>query len=91
MDYARLAGYCIVEVMALKPFPSNRPEAYAGPPRTGNEGSSIFLDAYGSDTDGDVLQFRWDLNDDGIWDTPWSASAARADVWEDEYSENVVL
>ena len=85
------SGYCIVEVMALQPFPSNRPEAYAGPPRTGTEGSSIFLDAYGSDLDGDTLQYRWDLNDDGVWDTPWSASAAREEEWEDDYSGNVVL
>lgn len=85
------SGYCIVEVMALKPFPSNRPEAHAGPPRTGSEGSAIVLDAYGFDADDDDLQFRWDLNDDGVWDTPWSASAAYAAIWDDEYSGNAVL
>ena len=85
-------GYCFAEVMALKPFPSNRPVASAGPPRSGNEGVPILLDASGSsDADEDSLQFRWDFDSDGVWDTGWSASVAYAKTWYDEYSGEVVL
>ncbi|MFQ5909457.1 MAG: PKD domain-containing protein [Thermoplasmata archaeon] len=45
----------------------------AGGPYEVDEGSDIVLDASGSaDPNGDLMQFRWDLDDDGVWDTGWS-------------------
>jgi len=79
------AGYCMVEVMALKPFPSNRPVASAGPLYSGTEGVAIVLDASGSvDADEDILHYRWDFDDDGVWDTEWSTSATYSKTWYDD-------
>jgi hypothetical protein len=49
-----------VAKLVVDPFPSN-------------ENFPVDLDASGStDPDGDPLQFRWDLDGDGIWDTDFS-------------------
>lgn len=51
------------------------PAATAGGPYEVDEGTDILLDASGSsDPNGDVLKYRWDLDDDGAWDTSWSSS-----------------
>jgi hypothetical protein len=45
----------------------------AGGPYVGNEGSTIVFDGSGSkDLNDDVLEYRWDFNGDGLWDTLWS-------------------
>ena len=51
------------------------PAATAGGPYEVDEGTDMLLDASGSsDPNGDVLKYRWDLDDDGAWDTSWSSS-----------------
>lgn len=50
------------------------PVADAGGPYEANEGSEITFDASGSrDPDEDELQYRWDFENDGIWDTDYSS------------------
>ncbi|MFQ5883999.1 MAG: PKD domain-containing protein [Thermoplasmata archaeon] len=50
------------------------PVADAGGPYVGQEGTTLTLDASGSsDPDGDALQYRWDIDSDGTWDTAWSS------------------
>ncbi|MEE9507091.1 MAG: PKD domain-containing protein, partial [Thermoplasmata archaeon] len=50
------------------------PVANAGGPYEVDEGADILLDAGGSsDPNGDLLKYRWDLDDDGAWDTSWSS------------------
>jgi probable HAF family extracellular repeat protein len=56
------------------------------------EGSSITLDASASyDQDRGVLQYRWDFNGDGQWDTEWSASPTISHVWIDDYEGPIFL
>lgn len=51
------------------------PLADAGGPYSGVEGSTITLDASKSSSpQGLSLQFRWDLTDNGVFDTPWSSN-----------------
>jgi hypothetical protein len=66
------------------------PVANAGGPYVTDEGSAITLDASASqDPNGDPLQFRWDFNNDGNWDTGWSSSPLAAYLRNDDYSGTV--
>lgn len=70
---------------------SNQPPvAEAGGPYTGSEGTPITFDASASsDPDGNTLQYRWDFNNDGTWDTVWSGSPTATNVWNDDFSGTV--
>jgi len=62
------------------------PVAEAGGPYVGHEGSLIYFDASGSsDPDFDTLRYRWDFENDGIWDTGWSFSSIANHTWGDDY------
>lgn len=85
-------GYCMVEVMALKTFPTTRPVAAVDSLYFGDEGVAVVLDASDStDYDEDLLQYRWDFDSDGVWDTEWSTSATYAKTWYDDYDGQVLL
>ncbi|MCK4730061.1 MAG: PKD domain-containing protein [Candidatus Aenigmarchaeota archaeon] len=69
-----------------------QPIADANGPYENYEGSSITFNGSGSyDSDGDVLQYRWDFNNDGIWDTGWSINPIVNYTWDDDYSGIVKL
>jgi len=86
-------GWFISGVCGFEPFPDNkRPVANAGGPYTGYEGSPITFDGSGSsDPDGDSLMYRWDFDNDGLWDTEWSSSPYASHTWSDDYTGTVVL
>jgi PKD repeat protein len=63
-------------------------------PYTADEGSTVGFDGSGS-YDPDAfpypLEYRWDLENDGVWDTSWSPSPFVNYTWSDDYSGNVAL
>ncbi|UCE38009.1 MAG: PKD domain-containing protein [Thermoplasmata archaeon] len=80
--------YCIIIVLSA----NEPPVANVNGPYSGEEGSPITFDASGSyDIDNDTLQYRWDLDNDGIWDTGWSSNPTIQNTWGDDYSGQVVV
>jgi len=85
------SGWRIDGVCALEPFPGEtRPFADAGGPYVADEASTIWFDASAS-SDDDSMNYRWDFNDDGTWDTGWLTSTLVAHTWNDDYTGNVRL
>jgi hypothetical protein len=66
--------------------PNDPPVAEAGGPYPADEGSPITFDASGStDPDADELQFRWDFDNDGNWDTSYSTTPTAVHTWYDDH------
>jgi len=77
----------------IEPPQNTPPVADAGGPYTGFEGSAVTLGALGSFdyNDGDSLQYRWDFDDDGNWDTEYSIGPTAVHTWYDDYEGTIVV
>jgi PKD repeat protein len=66
------------------------PSADIGGPYAGLEGNNITFDASASrDPNRDALQYRWDFDGDGQWDSPWSDSPTTTRVWPDDWTGTI--
>jgi len=80
------------ETYLLLTFPNHPPVADANGPYSAYEGDTVVFDGTASyDPEGDPLEFRWDFDDDGVWDTTWSSSPYATYTWGDDYTGNVTL
>ena len=74
----------------LTTTPNEPPTADANGPYTGNEGSPITFNASGShDPEADTLQYRWDFDNDGTWDTAWMSSPTVTHTYCDNVTGSV--
>ena len=84
--------YSLIWMYLEVDFTNSAPKADAGGPYIGDEGTSILFDASGStDPDGHALEYAWDFDDDGLWDTGWSTDPTVTHTWCDDYTGQVNL
>ena len=76
-------GWYIEAIMALAPRPGSRPVASFSP-TGGFEGSAVTFTALPAG-----MQYRWDLDDDNLWDGDWSSSSTISFTWNDDYQGKV--
>jgi hypothetical protein len=83
----------LVDIMNSSEIPLNQPPiADADGPHVTDEGTAVIFDGSGSyDPDGDLLEYRWDFDNDGIWDTEWSGSPIATHTWFDDWSGVAML
>ncbi len=68
------------------------PVADSGGPYVQYEGSVVEFNASGSyDPDGDKLEYRWDFENDGTWDTNWSFDPTATHIYWDDYAGEVAV
>jgi hypothetical protein len=91
-DYYETSDWYIDYVFGLEPFPNTAPTAVPGGPYSGVEGTPVSFDGSGSsDSDGNPLQYRWDFDNNGMYDTGWSSSPTATHTYDDDFSGYVKL
>lgn len=65
------------------------PTVNAGGPYSGDEGDPIMFTASASDPGGDTIEYRWDWDNDGSYDTSWSTSPTASHIWYSPHSGTV--
>jgi hypothetical protein len=83
------------DIIETLPFPeiyiqilNSPPVANANGPYETNEGMAILFDASDSaDPNMDTLNFRWDFNNDGTWETSYLGDSKHSYSYYDDYSD----
>ena len=60
-------------------------------PYTTGEGSPLSFDASGVIVLENLLQYRWDFEDDGTWDTDWLTSPTISHTWYDDWRGTAIV
>ena len=80
------------EYPIIKPPENVPPVADLGGPYFGYVGIEIKFDASDStDYNGDNLEYRWDFDNNGIWDTSWSNDPTATHTYLEDYSDMVMV
>lgn len=69
---------------------ANRPPVIASfPPIVAPEGGPVDFSVTAYDPEGAPLQYRWDFDGDGTWDTGWATNSTATYTWGDDWTGTV--
>ncbi len=75
-----------------EPRINQEPIANITGPHYGYEGQSlVFYGGYSYDPDGTIVGYRWDFENDGLWDTDWQETAYVSHVYENAGNYTIKL
>jgi PKD repeat protein len=74
----------VIIVVTVPPPPNKSPTANAGPDTTAVASEQFRLQGSGSDPDGQVLVYEWDVNGDGVYETYSETDGELVWTFEDE-------
>jgi len=74
----------VIIVVTVPPPPNKSPTANAGPDTTAVASEQFHLQGSGSDPDGQVLVYEWDVNGDGVYETYSETDGELVWTFEDE-------
>lgn len=85
-------GPALIQQVISVNFTNQPPAADAKGPYVVSEGIAVNFDGSAStDADDDPLQYRWDFENDLLWDTSWLSNPFATFVWYDDHTGDASL